>query len=218
MPFTVKKLTPIRTDSLNSLGDSVLDLAKYVEDEFGYVASAFQATEPDTIWNRAPPRPRRGTTAYADGTNWNPGFGEGPYWFNGTSWFPEFTPAAWQVPASWLTAWTSYVPTVTCTVGSYTTVSAGGRYKQVGKCAFLTLSLVITTIGTATGYPVLGLPFTAGGSFIQILHGREVAVNGKSLQGVISVGGSTAQIIYYDNTAPAASGLNLSLSGTYETV
>src|SRR5215831_8063983 len=88
MPFTVKKLTPIRTDSLQSLGDSVLDLAKYIEDEFGYVASALQSTEPDTIWNRVPPRPRRGTYAYADGTNWNPGFGEGPYFFDGTLWKP----------------------------------------------------------------------------------------------------------------------------------
>jgi len=88
MPFTVKKLTPIRTDNMDSIGQGLLDLAKYVEDEFGYVASALQSTEPDTIWNRVPPRPRRGTYAYADGTNWNPGFGEGPYYFNGSLWLP----------------------------------------------------------------------------------------------------------------------------------
>jgi hypothetical protein len=88
MPFTVKKLTPIKTDSLINLGQSVLDLAKYVEDEFGFVATALQSTEPDHIWNTAPPRPRRGTYAYADGTHWNPGWGEGPYYYNGSLWLP----------------------------------------------------------------------------------------------------------------------------------
>ena len=88
MSFTVKKLTPIDTSSLEKLGQGTLNLSKYVEDEFGQVAKAFQGTESDHIWNTAPPRPRRGTYAYADGTHWNPGFGEGPYWFDGTSWHP----------------------------------------------------------------------------------------------------------------------------------
>jgi hypothetical protein len=52
------------------------------------VQAAFNSTDPITVWNRVPPKPRRGTIAYADGTNWNPGSGEGPYYFNGTSWFP----------------------------------------------------------------------------------------------------------------------------------
>ena len=88
MPFTTKKLKGIDTSSLEALGNSVVDLAKFTEDEFGQVATAMQDTEPDTIWRRVPPKPRRGTYAYADGTNWNPGAGEGPYFFNGTVWTP----------------------------------------------------------------------------------------------------------------------------------
>lgn len=88
IPFTVKKLKAINTSSLEKLGDSVIDLAKFTEDEFGMVASAMQGTEPDHIWNKPPPKPRRGTYAYADGTNWNPGSGEGPYFFDGTNWNP----------------------------------------------------------------------------------------------------------------------------------
>lgn len=31
------------------------------------------------IWNTAPDKPRQGRCYYADGTNWNPGSGEGLY-------------------------------------------------------------------------------------------------------------------------------------------
>src|SRR6516162_7159917 len=88
MPFTVKKLKAINTDSLDTLGHSVVDLAKFVEDEFAEVAKGVQDTFPDTVWNAPLPRPRRGTYVYADGTHWNPGSGEGPYWFDGTSYHP----------------------------------------------------------------------------------------------------------------------------------
>ena len=88
MPFTVKKLTQVDTSSPDAVGKSLVNLAKYTEDEFGQVASAMQDTFADHVWNKAPPRPRRGTYVYADGTNWNPGYGEGPYWFDGTLYHP----------------------------------------------------------------------------------------------------------------------------------
>jgi hypothetical protein len=88
MPFSVKKIKGIDTSDLEKLGASVVDLAKYTEDEFSQVASALQGTDPNPIWNVPLPRPRRGTTVYADGTNWNPGSGEGPYWFDGTLYHP----------------------------------------------------------------------------------------------------------------------------------
>jgi len=90
MPFKVKKPTPINTDSLGGLGKSVIDLSKWAEDELNEVASTLQGTEPEYIWNKVPPKPRRGTIAYADGTHWNPGSGEGPYFFNGTVWTKMF--------------------------------------------------------------------------------------------------------------------------------
>ncbi len=33
-----------------------------------------------------PTKPRNGDVRYADGTDWNPGSGEGIYFYNGTSW------------------------------------------------------------------------------------------------------------------------------------
>ena len=34
------------------------------------------------VQNIAPTRPRQGDIRYGDGTNWNPGAGEGVYFFN----------------------------------------------------------------------------------------------------------------------------------------
>jgi hypothetical protein len=88
MVYKVKKITQVDTSSLENLGRSVVDLSKYTEDEFGIVSQALQATDADPILYNSPPKPRRGTYAYADGTHWNPGAGEGPYYFNGTAWIP----------------------------------------------------------------------------------------------------------------------------------
>jgi hypothetical protein len=93
MPYKVKKITRVDTSSLETLGQSVVDLSKYTEDEFGIVSQQLQVTEADPILFNPPPKPRRGTYAYADGTHWNPGAGEGPYYFNGTSWVALFQTA-----------------------------------------------------------------------------------------------------------------------------
>ena len=38
------------------------------------------------VSNAAPDKPRTGDIRYADGTDWNPGSGEGIYFYNGTAW------------------------------------------------------------------------------------------------------------------------------------
>src|SRR5262245_8852003 len=37
-----------------------------------------------------PEKPREGMIVYADGVDWDPGFGEGPYSYDGTGWVPMF--------------------------------------------------------------------------------------------------------------------------------
>jgi len=122
MPFVVKKLKAINTDSLDRLGDSVVDLAKFVEDEFAQVATGLQDTIPDTVWNKPLPRPRRGTYVYADGTHWNPGAGEGPYWFDGTNYNPmgQNSPAALMPVRGYLSGMGMSTPgaSTTFTVGA----------------------------------------------------------------------------------------------------
>ena len=48
--------------------------------------------------------------------------------------------------------WTSYTPTVTSSGGTITTVGAvSAAYTQVNKIVFVYVSIVITTVGTASG-------------------------------------------------------------------
>ena len=56
----------------------------YIQYELGYISSAIeqQALGFIDVVNAAPVRPRQGMLRYADGTNWNPGGGEGIYYFN----------------------------------------------------------------------------------------------------------------------------------------
>jgi hypothetical protein len=55
-----------------------------------------------TELNAAPPRPRNGQLVYADGTNWDPGSGRGPYGYFAGAWVPMFGGgggAPWPLPA-----------------------------------------------------------------------------------------------------------------------
>lgn len=56
----------------------------YLQDELGYISSAIeqQALGFLDVTNVAPTRPRQGMIRYADRTNWNPGSGEGIYFYN----------------------------------------------------------------------------------------------------------------------------------------
>jgi hypothetical protein len=60
------------------------ELTRYVRDLESRAAAAITllaAGHLDVI-NAAPPKPRQGDIRYADGTNWNPGGGEGVYFYN----------------------------------------------------------------------------------------------------------------------------------------
>ena len=63
-------------------------LAKWAEGEFTNIARVFQGQHIVKLRkiNVAPPKPRDGMVAYADGTNWNPGSGEGFYGRYGSAW------------------------------------------------------------------------------------------------------------------------------------
>ena len=70
-------------------------LPENVEDLGGYVVSELKRLG-DILLNQSliridrihtePSKPRTGDIRYADGTDWNPGSGEGVYFYNGTLW------------------------------------------------------------------------------------------------------------------------------------
>jgi hypothetical protein len=111
-------------------------------------------------------------------------------------------------------AYTTYTPTITAGSGTFTTVSATGRSRQLGKTIFFEIAVTITTNGSAAGNVVATLPFTVG-SAIYTAAGRETSV-GKMLSGTMASGGTTIGIANYDNTYPGGSGTTLVISGTYE--
>jgi len=63
-------------------------LRTFLRDELNRVSEAFTGVVEGqhNVLNAAPAKPRQGMVVYADGTNWNPGSGEGLYRFNGSSW------------------------------------------------------------------------------------------------------------------------------------
>lgn len=115
-------------------------------------------------------------------------------------------------------SWSGYTPVVTPNTGSLTTVSASGRYLQIGKSVLLQATVTITTNGTGAGWINVSLPLlTANAGMIATFHGRESAVSGKMLQGSAAANSNTMNVFNYDNTYPGASGAVLALSGVYET-
>jgi hypothetical protein len=115
-------------------------------------------------------------------------------------------------------AWTSYTPTVTATGGSFTTVSANGKYTRVGKLCTVQVTITITTNGTAAGQVLVTAPFTASNSFSANFcgAGRETAVVGFTITPRIPNNDSSFYITKVDGTYPGGSGYVLNNTITYE--
>jgi hypothetical protein len=112
-------------------------------------------------------------------------------------------------------AWTAYTPTITAVAGTITTVSATGRYLQLGKIVFVQVKITITTNGSGATAVKASLPVACNTSNLYIISGRENALVGKMLQGEISTA-SGIRICNYDNTYPGADGNVLIMTGVYE--
>lgn len=67
---------------------NVQELARYVQHELETIARALQkfSTLQFEVLHVEPSRPREGLFAVADGSDWNPGSGGGPYAYFGGSW------------------------------------------------------------------------------------------------------------------------------------
>lgn len=116
------------------------------------------------------------------------------------------------------TAWTAYTPVITAGAGAFTTVSAAGRFKQIGKTVFVCIDITVTTNGTAASFVVATLPALNNSSLQSLIAGREAGVTGKMLQGIIPISSSTVTIVNYDNSYPGANGALLTVNGSYESI
>lgn len=110
--------------------------------------------------------------------------------------------------------WQSYTPTVTAQSGTFTTVSASGRYLKRHQTVQFEVTITVTTNGTAAGAVLVTLPVTTRVAFSGA--GRAAGVSSKQLQ-VYAAGAVSQAVIYnYDGTYPASNGEVLVVTGTYE--
>jgi hypothetical protein len=113
-------------------------------------------------------------------------------------------------------AWIAYTPTVTAASGSFTTTSASGYYKRVGKICEVKAFVTITTVGTGTG-PTFSLPFTAKASQLAAVGScRETSITGNTGVCVVQQNASAATLNRYDNNLYAGNGFTFAISLTYE--
>lgn len=111
-------------------------------------------------------------------------------------------------------AWMPYVVSVSSGTGTFTTVSAVGRYKKRGRQIFINIVVTITTVGTAASYVRASLPVISG-PVAQCISGKETATD-FSVNGEIAAGASNIDIFKYDGTTIAASSRVVVLTGVYE--
>lgn len=96
-------------------------------------------------------------------------------------------------------SWTDFTPTITATTGTFTSVTATGKYMLLGGICFLEVTILVTTVGTGTK-PIFTLPFPAlAGSVGMPLLAHENAVNGKTGNAFITAGLLTAGTKDYAN-------------------
>jgi hypothetical protein len=114
-----------------------------------------------------------------------------------------------------LGAWTSYTPTVTAGSGSFTTVSATGKYCQIGKTVIGHAFITITTNGTAATSVIFTLPVTMVSGTPHIGYGRCDVTSGKMVQ-VKSNNTTSGAVFTYDNLYPGSTGEVIKVSFIYE--
>lgn len=75
-------------------GPEFQPLISYIRDELEAIAQEIVETDVLDLrtTHREPERPREGMIICADGTDWDPGDGGGPYIYFGAAWVPMFVP------------------------------------------------------------------------------------------------------------------------------
>ena len=110
--------------------------------------------------------------------------------------------------------WFAYTPTVTSGTGTFTTVSATGRFALIGRVVVMLVTVIITTNGTAGTSVKVSLPVTAMTTDVAIGVGRENTVTGNMLQTQLSA--AMATVFTYNNLYPGGDGRQIQLSQLYQ--
>ena len=118
------------------------------------------------------------------------------------------------IAAADLPAYATNTPTITAGSGTFTTVSATGRYDVWGKTVFYHVTITPTNIGTAATSVIVPLPFTTGGGiYTGIAHN---VTTGVQLYCRAGSGVSSATVVTSTNTFPAVAGQPIAMTLIYE--
>jgi hypothetical protein len=112
--------------------------------------------------------------------------------------------------------WTAYTPSVGATTGALSNASATGRYKQIGKTVFVQITISIVAVGSASGFVTATLPVAGNANGSYMLVGREGAVAGFTVVGLIAPSATAVEVIRYDNTTTIGASYSIPISGVYE--
>jgi hypothetical protein len=102
-------------------------------------------------------------------------------------------------------------PTPTPGAGAFTTVSCEVNYQRVGDSMEFDVSITITANGTAAAFINVPMPFTAVKECVAA--GRQAAVGGQMVQGIMAATSSNLTVLLFNNTYPGATGERITLSG-----
>lgn len=108
----------------------------------------------------------------------------------------------------------SFSPTIGASVGSITSVTATLKYTKIGNLVTFSAHIVITNNGTGGVIMTMTLPFPS--AVQSSATGRESAVNGKTITGVVNAGSSSMFFVNYDNSYPGVNNGVYSIFGSYQ--
>lgn len=101
--------------------------------------------------------------------------------------------------------WRSFTPTITSSAGSFTTVSATGKCRRLpGNSVLFQFHITTTTVGTASGYTNVTLPYT-NGTTLHVGAARDIS-GGSMCAATIAASASVATVVTYNNTFATGSG------------
>jgi len=119
-------------------------------------------------------------------------------------------------PAITAGPWTVWTPTVTPGAGAFTTVSATGGYFAIGKLVHFSITITITTVGTAAGTMTIALPVGTAKRNAAVFAEDFGATGNVGFGRIIATQTTISSILKYDNSTYIAAGNNVVLTGIYE--
>jgi len=112
-------------------------------------------------------------------------------------------------PAITAGPWTVWTPTVIPGAGAFTTVSATGGFFAIGKIVQFSVTITITTVGTAAGTMTIALPVGTAKRNAAVFAQDFGATGNVGFGRIIATQTTISSILKYDNSTYIAAGNNV---------